>query len=54
MFERPKVGEKAVLVHVDMDIKADPEELEEFRELVVSAGATPVCLVTGSRKRFVT
>ena len=50
MFERPKVGEKAVLVHVDMDIKADPEELEEFRELVVSAGATPVCLVTGSRR----
>ncbi len=50
MFERPKVGEKAVLVHLDRDSKADPEELEEFRELVVSAGATPVCLVTGSRR----
>lgn len=50
MFERPKVGEKAILVHVDMDVRADTEELDEFRELVVSAGATPVGLVTGSRR----
>lgn len=50
MFERPKVGEKAILVHVDMDIKADPEELDEFRDLVVSAGATPVGLISGSRR----
>jgi len=50
VFERPKVGEKAILVHVDMDIKADSEEMGEFRELVVSAGATPVSLVTGSRR----
>ncbi len=50
MFERPKVGEKAVLVHVDMDNKADPDELAEFQELSVSAGATPVAMVTGSRR----
>ena len=50
MFERPKVGEKAVLVHMDMDSKADPDELSEFQELSVSAGATPVALVTGSRR----
>lgn len=50
VFERAKVGEKAILVHMDMDLKADPEELDEFRELVVSAGATPVSLITGSRR----
>ncbi|MCW8974948.1 MAG: GTPase HflX [Sedimenticola sp.] len=50
MFERPKVGEKAILVHIDMDTKADPDELAEFQELAVSAGATPVALVTGSRR----
>lgn len=50
MFERPSTGEKAILVHVDMQIKADTEELDEFRELVVSAGATPVGLVSGSRR----
>ncbi|WP_260291500.1 ribosome rescue GTPase HflX [Sedimenticola hydrogenitrophicus] len=50
MFERPKVGEKAILVHLDMQVKADPEELDEFRELVVSAGATPAALITGSRR----
>jgi len=50
MFERPKVGERAVLVHVEIGSTPDPDILEEFRELVVSAGAEPVSLISGSRK----
>ncbi|MES9914177.1 MAG: ribosome rescue GTPase HflX, partial [Candidatus Sedimenticola sp. 4PFRAG1] len=50
MFERPKTGERAVLVHVDIGVKPDPDELEEFQELSASAGAQPIALVMGSRK----
>ncbi|MES9966251.1 MAG: ribosome rescue GTPase HflX, partial [Sedimenticola sp.] len=50
MFERPKTGERAVLVHVDIGIKPDPDELQEFQELSASAGALPVEMVMGSRK----
>jgi len=50
LFERPKTGERAVLVHVDIGVKPDPDELEEFRELSTSAGAQPVALIMGSRK----
>lgn len=49
MFERPQGGERAVLVHVDLPAEADRESLQEFRELVVSAGAEPVTTVTASR-----
>lgn len=49
MFERPKGGERAVLVHLDMPRVQGKEDLEEFRELVISAGAEPVAIVTGSR-----
>ncbi len=50
MFERPKSGERAVLVHIDLGNGADPDELEEFTDLAVSAGAVPVELVGGSRQ----
>jgi GTP-binding protein HflX len=50
MFERPSSGEKAVLVHVDIGVKPDPDELQEFQELAASAGAQPVDMVMGSRK----
>ncbi|MEJ1296798.1 MAG: ribosome rescue GTPase HflX [Candidatus Sedimenticola sp. (ex Thyasira tokunagai)] len=50
MFERPKIGERAVLVHIDFGNKPDPEELSEFEDLAVSAGALPVALIVGSRK----
>ncbi len=49
MFERPRSGERAVLVHVDLHAERDKEELQEFEELVRSAGATPVAIVVGSR-----
>ena len=49
-FERPTGGgELAVLVHVDFPEGNNREDLAEFRELVVSAGADPVGLVTTKR-----
>jgi len=51
LFERPRSGEKAVLVHLDFHEDSDHEDLEEFRELVVSAGATPVETIKGSRSK---
>ena len=50
MFERPKIGERTILVHVDIDGAPDTDELSEFEELAVSAGADPVEMITGSRK----
>ena len=50
-FERPDAGETCVLVHIDMAARAQGENLGEFRELAVSAGANPVAVVTGSRDR---
>ena len=49
LFERHKGGERAVLVHIDFRSEDFNEELGEFRELVVSSGAEPVEVVTGSR-----
>ena len=49
LFERPKSGERAVLVQIDLP-GTDHETLEEFQELAISAGAQPVASVTGARK----
>lgn len=49
-FERPRGGERAVLVHVDFNAGDAREDVEEFQELVRSAGAQSVALVTCSRK----
>lgn len=51
MFERPKSGEAAVLVHLDLVEDEIREDLPEFEGLVESAGAEIVALVTSSRKR---
>ena len=50
MFECPKNGEKAILVHVDIGTKTDQDELAEFEELATSAGGSPVATVMSSRK----
>ncbi len=50
MFERPSGGERAVLVHLDFTTAVDKEGLDEFKELTVSAGVTPVVVITGSRR----
>ena len=49
-FERPGVGERAVLVHLDFQVEDAREELDEFKELALSAGAAPVAIVQGSRR----
>jgi GTPase len=50
MFERPKSGERAVLVHIDLGSGPDADELQEFRDLSASAGALAVAFVGGSRQ----
>lgn len=50
-FERQAGGDQAILVHIDFPEGDDREDPFEFEELVISAGATPLGLVRGSRKR---
>ena len=42
MFERPRSGERAVLVRLGLGAPLDPEDLNEFTQLATSAGAIPV------------
>ena len=51
MFERPKSGERAVLVHASPNGLPDESEREEFAELATSAGALVVAELITSRKR---
>jgi GTPase len=51
VFERPRTGERAVLVRLGLGVPVDPEDLHEFTQLAVSAGALPVATVTGRRAR---
>lgn len=49
LFERPQSGERVVLVHIDFTGHTETEDLQEFEELAMSAGALPVATVTGRR-----
>ena len=49
MFDRPKTGEQAVLVH--MALFKENNDLNELKELVLSAGAQPLAVVSGRRNR---
>jgi GTPase len=51
VFERPRSGERALLVRLGLGAQVDPEDLEEFSQLALSAGAVPVGTVTGRRER---
>jgi GTP-binding protein HflX len=51
LFERPRSGERAVLVHVDFPGSEAREDLEEFRALAASAGAAVAACVTGWRRK---
>jgi len=51
VFDRPDSGEYAVLVHLDFTSEKEREDLEEFKELVTSAGVEIAAIVTGSRKQ---
>lgn len=48
MFERPKSGERAILVQSAES--EDHASLQELRELSISAGVIPVAVVTGRRR----
>ena len=49
MFERPGIGERAILVHMDLNDEHRRENLNEFKELATSAGASVVDVVTTRR-----
>ena len=49
MFERPRGGERAVLVSIAIDSLDNDDALAEFEELAISASAEPVATVTGRR-----
>ena len=51
MFERPRSGERAVLVRLGIGAQVEAEDLQEFTQLAESAGAQPVATVTGRRDR---
>ena len=51
LFERPRGGERALLVGVGIGQPVDPFDTAEFEALAASAGALPVALVTASRPR---
>ena len=51
MFERPRGGERAVLVGVGLGDPVDPNDTAEFSALAASAGALGVGLVLANRAR---
>lgn len=51
MFERAEIGERAILVHMDVQDEVHREDLDEFKELVTSAGAEIVDVVTTRRNK---
>lgn len=51
LFERPELGEKAVIVHLEFYRDDHSEDLAEFRELVSSAGIESIAEVGGQRDR---
>lgn len=51
LFERPRAGERAVLVHLDFSAEQNREDVDEFRMLAQSAGAVIGALVRGSRQQ---
>jgi GTP-binding protein HflX len=51
MFERPRGGERAVLVRIGLNAPVRPEDLSEFEQLARAAGALVVGTITGRRQR---
>jgi GTP-binding protein HflX len=51
MLERPRGGDRAVLVNLDFGDVDFAESLEEIRRLAESAGVKPVTVVKGRRRR---
>jgi GTP-binding protein HflX len=51
VFDRPRGGERAVLVRLGIGAPVDQEDLEEFAQLAESAGVSASTTVTGRRDR---
>ena len=51
MFERPDLGERAILVHVRFRSAANNQELDEFKDLVRSTGAEIATIVSIQRNQ---
>lgn len=51
MFERPRSGERAILLHASTDGAPELDEREEFAELAMSAGAVIVDELVSPRRR---
>ena len=51
MFERPRGGERAILVGVGIGHPVDPHDTAEFKSLAASAGTLGVGLILASRPR---
>jgi GTP-binding protein HflX len=51
LFERPRGGERAILVGVGIGHPVDPNDIAEFKALAASAGALEVAVVLASRPR---
>lgn len=51
MFERPRAGERAVLVRVGLGAPVEQEDLDEFAQLAESAGVQVIATLTGRRDR---
>lgn len=49
-FERAEGGDRALLVHVDFPDEDAREDVDEFVDLVSSAGAEPLALITAKRR----
>ena len=50
MFERPRSGERALLVRIGLGGPPGKDELSEFEALARSAGAEVLAMITGTRK----
>lgn len=52
MFERPKSGEKALLVHIKFRNPSASPDLQEFQELATSAGALVLSTIVSTRNQI--
>ena len=50
-FDRPDSGEISLLVNLHIDNDRDADDIVEFEELALSAGAQPVAIISGSRRQ---
>jgi len=50
LFERPRSGERALLVRIGLGHAPEQDELNEFEALAQSAGAEVLAIVTGTRR----